>query len=684
MLDHTLAITGLNDNDRLLLMARHFHIQGIISAIAQLVAGGSLIAPRDLAPAALYNALELLGPTWYTCGPTMHRAMLGEIQRSGRALPRSLRFVRSAGAPLTPALYEELRSTLQVPVLNVYGLSETGGIASTALDRATPPGSVGRSMGPEIAILRDGGSILRNGFDEGEIVVRGPAVMHGYFGHPDANRHAFRDGWLRTGDLGRIDANEYLYLGGRIKEIINRGGEKIIPDEIDAVLAQHSAVHDVAAFGVPHETLGDEIACAVVLSEGATATPAELRSFLEGKIAAFKIPRFIVLRDAIPRGSTGKPKRLDLRNEYAQITVRVEPTKSLEALPLLEDTQLLFRLWSSLLGCKNIGMEEDFFALGGDSLSAVTMLAAIDSLFGLTVPLSSEHFVKNSTIAGLIEMLKHADEVQADEGEAGIVYPLRTDGQRGTFFFIPAADTKGLYLRRVARTMTKTWSSALVRPAERGPFRPLYAIEDAAAEALAAIRALQPIGPYILGGYCEGGVIAFQAAFELEKVGQPVFLVLFDTPFPGGVHVLQQWEVYGTHIREKLRRARRGVTIQPLVRSGISLLRRTLWLLLRQMRPVINRLWGFRWMRQLCAWCTRRDFSFYRPNRVSLPILHFLAQEDASRLGAESRLRWARTTSGQVSNYWLSGNHGTVFDEANLPILCQVMERWVAKHLDIA
>jgi thioesterase domain-containing protein len=622
----------------------------------------------------------------------MHRALLAEIKRSSKGAPQSLRFIRSGGAPLPASLREELSTVLRVPVLDVYGLSETGGITSTTLDEFTPAGSVGRSIGPDIAILGQNGILMagEQAIEEpGEILVRGPAIMTGYLSPESANEAAFHDGWFRTGDIGRIDRDGFLYLAGRAKEIINRGGEKIRPEEIDNALAQHPSVQEVAAFAVVHPTLGEDVACAVVLRKGLTATVAELRAFARQQLAPFKVPRLIFFRDSIPRGSTGKAKRLSLRAEYESVTSLQTPAQAAvtpSAPPSSRKGQLnerdhLRQLWCELLGCGQIDDQADFFHLGGDSLLAITMLARLDDLFGFVVPLSAERFIENATIDGLMEMLAQADIPGTCNETGSIVYPLHVGGQAGTIFLLPVNDTKGLYLRRLARRLPNRWSTSLIRPAERGPFRPLHAIEDAAQEAVRAIRETQPAEPYILAGYCQGGVIAFEAALRLERTGARVYLVLFDTPFPGGVDPVTQWPVYGKNAKQKLREAKRDLTPMPLLRSARSMTRRATWLMLRRLRPAVDKLWHLSSMRGICTWATNGNFTFYRAERGAMPILHFFAQTQTSVMLAESRVRWECVTRGPVTIHSVQGNHLSLFDEEHLPELSRAMDEWLSKQL---
>jgi len=224
-----------------------------------------------------------------------------------------LRLIRSSSASLRPRLMAELEQAFQAPVIESYGMTEASHqMASNPLPpRSRKPGSVGVAAGPEIAIMDESGALLPQG-GSGEIVVRGPNVTHGYLNNPEANARAFTNGWFRTGDQGSLDEEGYLRISGRLKEMINRGGEKVSPLEVDVVLMDHPAVQLALTFGVPHEKLGEEVAAAVVLKEGKTATERELRDYAEKHLAHYKVPHKIVFVTELPRGPTGKLQRIGL------------------------------------------------------------------------------------------------------------------------------------------------------------------------------------------------------------------------------------------------------------------------------------------------------------------------------------------------------------------------------------
>ncbi|MBV9077769.1 MAG: AMP-binding protein [Methylobacteriaceae bacterium] len=293
-----------------------FHIHGLIAGIlAPLSAGGAVSCTPG------FNALKFFGwmsearPTWYTAVPTMHQAILGRASRARDVIAANpLRFLRSSSSSLPPQVMAELEATFGAPVIEAYGMTEAAHqMASNPLPpRARHPGSVGVAAGPEIRIIDRDGRPLPAG-ETGEIAIRGPNVMSGYEANPGANAEAFTaDGFFRTGDQGTLDPEGYVRITGRLKEIINRGGEKISPREVDEVLMDHPAVSQCVAFAMPHDKLGEEVAAAIVLREGQTVAEAELRRFASERLASFKVPAKILVLDEIPKGATGKLQRIGL------------------------------------------------------------------------------------------------------------------------------------------------------------------------------------------------------------------------------------------------------------------------------------------------------------------------------------------------------------------------------------
>ena len=285
--------------------------------LATLSRGGAVIASPGFNALRFFKWLDEMSPTWYSAVPTMHQVILARAARNAEILQKlDLRLIRSSSASLPPQVMTELERVFGAPVLEAYAMTEAAHqMTSNPLPpEPRKPGSVGRAAGPEVAVMDAEGKLLAPG-QVGEIVIRGENVTGGYENNPAANAEAFQDGWLRTGDEGVSDESGYFRITGRLKEIINRGGEKISPREVDDVLMDHPAVEQVVTFAVKHPKLGEEVASAVVLREGAEASDAEIRAFAGERLADFKVPRRVIFLDEIPKGPTGKLRRIGLAEQ---------------------------------------------------------------------------------------------------------------------------------------------------------------------------------------------------------------------------------------------------------------------------------------------------------------------------------------------------------------------------------
>jgi oxalate---CoA ligase len=395
------AALELQETDCCLNVMPLFHIHGLVAALlATLASGGSVICAPGLVEDQFFAWMAGLQPTWYTAVPTMHQAVLARAHNLREVIAHTpLRFIRSSSSALPPQVMEQLENSFSVPVIEAYGMTEAAHqMASNPLPPATrKPRSVGRAAGPEVAIMGEGGVLLPPGLI-GEIVIRGPNVTPGYENNPQANANAFHNGWFRTGDQGQLDADGYLFITGRIKEIVNRGGEKISPREIDEALMDHADVVQAVAFAVPHPTLGEDLAAAVVLRPQAAATEQDLRAFAFERLADFKVPSQIVLVDAIPKGATGKLQRIGLADKLAELLQRpfVAPRDEIET--------VLAAICCEVLQRAQISVFDNFFALGGDSLRATQVIARVRATLPLDVPITT--IFRKPTIA------EFADEVR--------------------------------------------------------------------------------------------------------------------------------------------------------------------------------------------------------------------------------------------------------------------------------
>ena len=315
---HIRETLRLDAADRCLNVMPLFHIHGLVACLlAPLSAGGSVYCSAGFNALRFMTDLDASAATWYSAVPTMHQAILARAAKNpDRGRASRLRFIRSSSAALPPRVLGELEAVFGVPVVEAYGMTEAAHqMASNPLPPGVrKPGTVGLAAGPAVAIMDDRGALLPPGTG-GEIVVRGPNIFGGYEHRPEANAAGFTDGWFRTGDAGVIDEQGYITLTSRIKEIINRGGEKISPREVDEILLEHEAVREAVAFPIPHATLGEAVGAAVVLREGFAATEREILRFVEGRLAPYKVPSTLRILDELPRGATGKVRRLDMARQ---------------------------------------------------------------------------------------------------------------------------------------------------------------------------------------------------------------------------------------------------------------------------------------------------------------------------------------------------------------------------------
>jgi acyl-CoA synthetase (AMP-forming)/AMP-acid ligase II/acyl carrier protein len=393
----SVAALALTQSDRCLNVVPLFHGHGLhATVLASLAAAASVVCTPEFDVRNFYSWLAAFQPSWYSAVPTVHQAIVAQaMSNRERIAGHRLRFIRSSSAPLPQRLFAELERTFAVPVIEYYGMAEVA--ASPIACNPLPPrprkaGSVGVRACLDVAIMDREGA-LQSGGAPGEIVVRGPSVVSGYVGNPEATNAAFVDGWFKTGDLGYFDADGHLFIVGRASEVINRGGDKIAPREVDEVLLDHPAVAEAVTFATRHPTLGEDVAAAVVLRPNIDATATDIRQFAAARLAAFKVPRQVLFVDKIPKGPTGKIKRIGLAVELGfasgLATRGVAPRTPME--------KVLAQCWAEVLGVEQVGIEDDFFVLGGDSLMAAHLLTAINEKLHVEVEISQ--FFDGPTIA---------------------------------------------------------------------------------------------------------------------------------------------------------------------------------------------------------------------------------------------------------------------------------------------
>jgi acyl-CoA synthetase (AMP-forming)/AMP-acid ligase II/acyl carrier protein len=404
----SLELTG---SDRCLNVMPLFHIHGLGTTLASFAAGSGVICTPGFYAPEFYSWIEEFQPTWYSAVPTMHQAILSRAEENSEIIrDNPLRFIRSASSALPRQTLTELETTFKAPVIEAYGMTEASHqMACNPLPpRKRRVGSVGVATGIEVAIMDQEGSLLPSG-ETGEIVIRGPSVMSGYENNPTANESAFIDGWFRTGDQGFLDSDAYLFITGRLKEIINRGGEKISPREVDEVLLEHPAVSQAVTFAVPDAELGEEVCAAVVLRENFTLSESELQIHAAERLAYFKVPRQIVFLEAIPKGATGKLQRIGLAEKLGISAITQQPEQAPYVPPSTRIEVAVAEMWVEVLKVRRVGIHDNFFYLGGDSILAFRLISKMRDQMGIDLSLTK--FFRGPTVASI------AAEIEDQRGE---------------------------------------------------------------------------------------------------------------------------------------------------------------------------------------------------------------------------------------------------------------------------
>jgi oxalate---CoA ligase len=351
--------------------------------LASLVSGGSVVCPSQFDGPRVFQWIDTFAPTWYTAVPTIHQAMLTRAAAHRDVIARRrLRFIRSASAALPAAVRLALEAAFDAPVIEAYGMTEASHqIAANPLPPGVrKPGSVGVPSGTEAAIMNEHGEVVPP-LTPGEIVIRGANVIRAYDGPAVAS--AFVDDWLRTGDAGYTDEDGYLFITCRLKEVINRGGEKINPKEVDEVLLGHPAVAQAATFPLPHHALGQDVAAAVVVRAGRTCSEQALREFVAARLAPCKVPARIQFVDRLPTGPTGKVQRSELAVQLGLDASTARPARPPHVAPDTSLERRLAGIWTSALGVGDVGLHDNFFELGGDSILAARVLGLVREEFNL-------------------------------------------------------------------------------------------------------------------------------------------------------------------------------------------------------------------------------------------------------------------------------------------------------------
>lgn len=413
---NTINAHQLTEQDRSLCVLPLYHMNAqVITLIATLLSGGSVVAPRQFKAGRFWSWVGDYRCTWFALVPSLISQLVQTPNTHHlREQCIRVRFARSSSAPLPPSLLQAFETRFDLPLIEAMGMTEAGG---AVFSNPLPPahrkaGSPGRPWGFDCRIVDPEGSDIPNG-STGEILVRGPSVMKGYFKDQPATAEILdSDGWLRTGDLGCKDDDGFVFIRGRSKEMINRGGEKIVPREIDEMLARHPAVHEAVAIGVPDFALGEDLMACVVLKDDIGCTEDDLLEFCRSGLGLLKTPSRIHFVDDLPRGPTGKVQRLKLADRFSTSSAGTfsSTVSAAKGSPFRqhEVKRTLIDLWSVFLKCERVQAEDNFFALGGNSLLAIRMLSRLRQCFGVELPLS--FFFEYPTVVRQADIITRMDQ----------------------------------------------------------------------------------------------------------------------------------------------------------------------------------------------------------------------------------------------------------------------------------
>lgn len=522
-----------------------------VSLASVLVSGSAVVLPDGFDVDRFFTDLVDFDVTWFNAGPAHSSAILDRAPMHDDALTKSrLRFVRSSSTSLDPAMQSRIEALFGVPCIQSYSSTETGPIACNPLPPAIRrPGTVGVAMGSEIRICAADGTELPPG-SEGEIRLRGPLVFAGYDEDPARTQAAFSDGWYKTGDLGRLDDLGYLTLCGRLNDVINRGGQKVSPVEVETVLTQHPAVADAVCFPQKHPTLGSVPAAAVVVRAGFPFDPAEILHFLRDRLSSYKLPVRIVQCDVVPRGPVGKILRNDASVAFAALNDTVISQPAIVPTAEVALSRHLAMLWAGVLGQADVDLDTDFFTLGGDSLRAVNLLLDVEELTGVHLDLEDMAGLASSVnaMAALIrkrramtptanvrepsasefaDVLRKLAETMSGWGRVNVgravpATVLNPKGPLPPLFWCFNAPHEAPALAQefgpdqplvILRSLNSIVTDGAARRAMEPGLGRLYATE---------IARLQPAGGLRLGGNCQGARIMEDTARALVEMGRKV------------------------------------------------------------------------------------------------------------------------------------------------------------------
>lgn len=671
--------------DRFLGAIAMYHVAGASVALVSLLGGSGMCCLPGFYGVRFLAWMAEYRPTWMYLSPPALGELLEIVRARGEAFHRGqLRFIRTGSASLSPSLMAEAEEVLGVPIIDVYGTTEASPIITcTPLPpRKRKPGSAGLPAGCEVTILGASDGPLAPG-EVGEVLVRGPNVFAGYENDPEADKEAFWNGWFRTGDVGWLDEEGYLFLAGRVREMINRGGEKIFPREVEEALLAHPAILEAAVFPAPCERLSEAVAAAVVVRAGRVATEIQLRRFVARRLTDIKVPARILLVSEIPKGPGGKVQRAGLAAHFnVRIALESPSGRPPFVAPSTPIEQSLAEIWSRVLDTPSIGLHDDFFALGGDSFAAAELMAWVQKEFSASAHLlEAIGFLDSPTLAHMASVLEGAGPPAgaAKQRAHSWAIALQPRGRAPGLFMVPGIGSNPIYLLPLANRLGQERPFYALRDPRRVEERGPCTLEDMAEGCLTAIRTLQPRGPYLLAGHCFGGIIAFEIARKLAAQGETIaLLVLFDTPAPHYPDFRRHWPLFAAELW-------RQFTIAVRMRQSTASLAKS-WQGLR--RHVQRRLARRRDIAvpapasdDIIA-ANLRAASRFRPGEYPGRIT-ILSSEDHIQTGSplDRRLGWRELARGGIEVHLTPGGHLTTISDPYVGPLAERLQKLIAQSL---
>lgn len=680
-LTHANIIASARNISRVLSLAREdricnvmplFYGHGLITCVlTPLITGGSVLCTGGFDALRFFQWLRDGEPTWISAAPSIFQAVLERAQARPDQVTRGrLRLLRTGSAPLAAPVMTRLEELFAVPVIETYGTTET---TTQLTSNPLPPGlrkagSTGKPAGPEVRVIDDQGISLPPG-ETGEVIARGDSIMHGYEGGAEANAGAFFDGWFRTGDLGYFDAEGYLFLTGRRREMINKGGEKIAPREVDEVLLQHPAVAEAATFPLPDPRLGLTVAAAVVLRAGAKVSESDMIAFAATRLIAYKLPSRVLFVDRLVERPGGKLQRSELASRLGPSALEVPATVQ-PPVPARDATEeQLVRIWQSVLHLDRVGTHDNFFHLGGDSLSARSLLVEIERAFGRR--LQPHDLYRAQTCAKLAEVLRR----EVATGSIAGVLPLHIGPRMPPLFLMTYPGGNLLEYRAVlAHSDPRQMIYGFKEVDESVRYTSHLELTEFVASCLKDLITVQPEGPYCLCGYSYGGILVFELARQLCAQGREIgLLIVIDAPCPGQARPLPLLRRF----RNQLRNLSSG-SLRERWKAGVDQLK------LAWDRFVSRWKWSFRtkarafWLRVGTGEDDRTVNPLYcRPYRA-LPypgsLLLFRSEERTILDAAQDKLGWDAVALGGVTRHVVEGDHGSMLREPGVRVLAACLE----------